>query len=448
MRRAACGLLAGAVALAGVSCSGPGRLARGQGRLTVSGEAFVAHPGKALKAVGKSRVLEPGDQVEIRRGEARVDMATGGRLELLAPTRFRFEVDPFLQSGEMLVEPASRGLSVATDDARVTVDTGTTRLSRTLALTVTTYRGRAAVTSPGSEPLSVRAPRRATIAGRGVLPAVADAIPFEASTTDRWDQRFLAEPFATGEQLQRDSEGLAAQLPPGQGHTAAFFGDLLPALSGNDELGGVLNVSLPPSENLVGAAIAERSVTGTFAERWREIFGFRDFGDPATHANVNWGLVAIDVGVDDVSLVGTDVELALGRAPKQFVTAQLAAAPSPASAPATVPVVVNGTTSTSRNGPATTTRSSPTTTTAPPSIVPTTPGVTPLTTPPVTVSTPSTSLPSTTLPPPTLPRSTLPSTVSTTVTAPPSGTPVDRVVDPLVATVNSLLPPPLGIGGK
>src|SRR3954447_2355149 len=135
-------MLAAVLALAGVACSGRSKLGKDEGRLTVVGEAFVSRAGKAAKPAGKTRILEPGDQVDVRRGEARVDLAGGGRLELLAPMSFRFETRPFLLSGEMLVLPVDRALAVSTDDARVTVDSGATRLSRTLALTVSTYRGR------------------------------------------------------------------------------------------------------------------------------------------------------------------------------------------------------------------------------------------------------------------------------------------------------------------
>jgi hypothetical protein len=418
-------LMAGSLA----ACGGGHKLGKDEGRLKTTGEAFVARQGKALRPVNGSTVLHAGDRVEIRSGDGSVALASGGTLELRPPVVFRFAANPFLQSGEMLIEPDRQALTVTTDDAEIMVDSGATRLSRTLALTVTTYRGRSTITTPGSSgSLAVRAPRRATVATRGVLPDRADAAAYDAN--DPWDRRFLASAIELGDQLDRNAAGFARQLPAGEGTTPGFYRLLLPGLARSTELDQVLDPTISPADNLVGAALTLRGSRGTFSERWRDVFAFRDpdrSGGEVKGASVNWGLVAIDQDVTDLGPLFGDVDAAIGRAPKTFV-APLA---PPAASTATVAPGAGTTATTvapSRTMPTTTQPSPPNPVTTSTTQPPTTPTIPPPTIPPPTVPTPPTTLPA---PPPVTPVAPPPAT----------GTPLDKIVDPLVDTLNGLLPP-------
>jgi hypothetical protein len=136
--------------------------------------------------------------------------------------------------------------------------------------------------------------------------------------------------------------------------------------------------SRPQGETLIGAAIASLGRRGSFTDRWKAIFDFHQQG-------AEWGLVALDQGVDGEPLLGA-VEQALNG-----TTFEFAAAPA-ASPTTTAPGAGN------------------TTTTSPP------PGTPPPTTPPPTS------------PPP---------------TTPPAGGPLPTtgigIIDNAVAPVNDLI---------
>jgi hypothetical protein len=73
---------------------------------------------------------------------------------------------------------------------------------------------------------------------------------------------------------------------------------VLPGLSDEPEFTvNLLAPGRPAGETLVGAALADLGDRGTFGERWRSVFGFRDAG-------AAWGLVALDQGVDRAPLLG------------------------------------------------------------------------------------------------------------------------------------------------
>lgn len=319
-----------AVAVVAGACSHGS--AKGKARLTVEGDSAVAAPKRAFRAVSGTRTLGPDDRVRVRTGTAVIALAGGGRLELRAlpgdpgssdhDTVVRMGPHLFLQSGELMVEPDGPALRVATDEAGVTVQDGVTRLSRTLALTVTAYRGRASIDSPGGAALSLRAPRQATVAARGVVPDGAVAAAYNPA--DTWDRRFLGSAIQLGYQLQRDSAGFTAQLPDGEGHSPDFLRHLYPALSGQPGFDSLLRPALGPGENLVGAAIVLAGKAGTFPERWHQVFDFRN-PDPAAvdcsspvASCVNWGLVAMDQGVTDQDGLAAAVDGAIGQAPKRF----------------------------------------------------------------------------------------------------------------------------------
>ena len=65
-----------------------------------------------------------------------------------------------------------------------------------------------------------------------------------------------------------------------------------------------------PGETLIGAAITDLGDSGSFAQRWTSVFGFRDEG-------AEWGLVALDQDVSGSPLVGA-IEQAIGLSPLSF----------------------------------------------------------------------------------------------------------------------------------
>src|SRR5207253_703047 len=101
-----------------------GGLSAGEARLTVSGHAEVALKGKTFKTESGSRTLRPGDRIRVVAGTARITLADGGRLELRMGSALRFDSPPFVEAGDLLIEPAKHALAVATDGASAQVDDG------------------------------------------------------------------------------------------------------------------------------------------------------------------------------------------------------------------------------------------------------------------------------------------------------------------------------------
>lgn len=413
-----------------------GHLAADAARLTVSGRAEVASANGPFRAVGGSRVVHTGDRIRMSDGTARLELGRGGRLELRAGTELQFADPVALRAGDVLVEPDRRPLPVATDDADVRVENGATAVSRTFALSVSTYRGAAVVGSPGATELRVRAPRQATIPARGVVPARPE--PLRCDGGDPWQQRFLAASCDLGGQLAALGAGMAAQLPPGEGHTPGFFRLLVPTLEGVPDVDTALDLNRDPGDNLLASVIAAHAKTGTFGSRVHDMFAFRDQGED------NWGLVALDQGVSDPGPLNADLEAAVGRAPKRFEAAfAVASVPGPGGGGGPAGTLNGGgQNTTSGTGPGGSSGGSgpnggsspsgPTTTQPPttPTTLPAVPGVPTTVLPlPLPIPVPSTLLPSTS---PTSPT-------STTTTTAPATSAVDPILDPLVTTVTTVL---------
>jgi hypothetical protein len=388
-------VVAAVMATALSACGGGGSPQRA--RLTVNGRAEVAAPGAPFKPVGKTAKLVVGARVRVLEGTAIVQPGDGGRIELRSASELRYDLQPFLQSGEALVEPAKRPLSIVSDNATTRVTNGATRISlKNLALTVGAYRG-APVLESGDAKVTVLALRQGVVAARGLLPDQLAPLRYDAVHTDPWDRRFLGSAIDLGEELDHLRDGFDRNLGPNQGHTPGFFQVVIPDAAKQPSFPSLFDaqvgVNPDPGENLVGSVIALRSKQGSFDDRWRSVFGFRGAG-------ATWGLVALDQQLDDFGGLRNDVFAAVGRANLDF----------------TLPVAQRGSSRT------------PITGTTPPT---TRPGTTPTTQPGGS-------------PPPTTPPTTLPITppVTSPVTVPPpppTGTPVDQVLDPLVDTANNLL---------
>jgi hypothetical protein len=321
------------------------------GRLTVEGQAEVFRPGEERREVTGSRNLEPGDRVRVRQGTAvirlpddrRVELRMGTDVELQAATAGK-GVRPMLLAGDLLVVSDGEPLILGTTGAEVSVH-GDARVSRGLALLTAVYEGRVELRA-GDSTLAVPALRQAAIPPTGQFPA--KVTPLEYSPGDAWDQRYLSDTIELTNQLNARSQGFTAQLGPTEGRSFNYFRDLFPQLAA--EAGftpSLVNPGRLPGETLVGAAITLEGTQGTFAERWVEVFTFRDEG-------AAWGLVALDQGVRQASLLEA-IQAAIGRGPSQF-----AEGPPPSGTPGSLAPP-------SRNGTATTVAApgTSTTTTAP-----------------------------------------------------------------------------------
>jgi hypothetical protein len=152
-------------------------------------------------------------------------------------------------------------------------------------------------------------------------------IPLAYHPDDEWDRQFLAAIETVGHQLSEAATGFDAQLRPGTGQTAAFYQQLLPNLTSHPDFKisfdsvaarpGMAPTptagapSLSPGGYLVASAIALRGQSGTVGQRLAGEVAFAQQG-------ADWGMVALDQGVGDVGLLGSDVLAAIGRAPLQF----------------------------------------------------------------------------------------------------------------------------------
>lgn len=311
-----------------------------QARLEVDGQATVTTADGATIVVTDDALVAFGDEVVVDEGSATLELRGGAAYELRAAalsSRVLVGLPPVLLDGDILLT-AGFPTGVRIDTATVSAQ-GALKVSA--AELAAAYAGRARIDGLGTVD-EVRGLRQV------VLSPAAAVEPFAYDGSDPWDRRFLGEAMAFGERLEALARGYTANLANGGGRTASFFEAVLPALRDEREFGAdLLDADRDPGETLIGAAIAVQGRTGTFRERWADIFAFRDAG-------AAWGIVALDQGVSSAPLLDT-IELAIDESP-------LAGDPRPTTTttrPATT------TTTTSPDGPTTTTTST-TTTTVPP----------------------------------------------------------------------------------
>jgi hypothetical protein len=402
MRRfLALGLVVGVFAVGAAGCNRD-RLRPDEARLTLSGRALVSEDGGPLKPVDGARRIHVGDRVKMTTGSARVESADGRTYELRCDgeacaegSDFEWSARPTLLNGEVLVSTQRKPVVIEAAGSEVEV-TGLARVSRSLAVSAAAYRGDVVLRS-GGRPFTVPALRQAAVPALGVLPTTASPVAYDEG--DEWDRRVLGAAIAFGRELEARSQAFGANLRAGEGRTVGFYKMVVLALDAEPAFGpAMVDGARKPGETLVGAVIAAKSKKASFAQRWREVFAFRDEG-------AAWGLVAMDQGVSEGTQLVSELDAAMGRAPLQFSGPATLAAP-----------VLSG-------GPASGTGTAPTTR-------PTTPG---------------TSTTTTTRPP----------TGGTTTTQPPddddgplptptTATPADPVlvplVEPVVNTLNGLLP--------
>jgi len=316
-----------ATAILAVACSGGGG-GLSSARLSVSGGVEVATGGGASHSVDGSRTLHAGDRVKVGSGKAVIRLNGDRQLELrkgseveLAAAAGGTSLKSSLVSGELLVTAAGDGnpLDVTVADSEVSVAGGAARLSRGSAATVASYTAAVTVASAGRS-LQVPARRQVAVPAAGLLPGKPSPLIFRPG--DSWDQRFLGDAIDLGNQLVARSRGFTAQLGPGEGRSAGFYRQILPALANEPSFDvASLGPDRSPGEALVGLAITVKGNRGSFADRLASVFAFHDDG-------AAWGLVALDQGVSRAPLL-SGVDEAIGRGPLS-----LAEAPPVVAAPA------------------------------------------------------------------------------------------------------------------
>lgn len=339
-RRGGALVLAAVLAAPLAACSGDGP-GEGEARLEVDGEAVVERADGDRETVDGSTDLAQGDRVTVHRGAAVMRLAGGTVLELregvdvAADTTVVMGERPELEAGDLLVAtPGSTDLEA--DGTTVTVDDGSARLARAFGMSVSSYDAAVQLDSAGVA-AEVPALRRLSVPDLG-RPAPAPR-PIDYDSGDPWDRRYLGAAMALDQELGQLANEVTGTLPEGEGRSVGFFKLLLPGLEDEaDFVPALLAEEREPGERLIGAAITDLGEQGSFAQRWSEVFGFRDDG-------AEWGIVALDQAVRSTPLLGT-VQEAFNTT---FEEVAQAAEPTPA-APAPSPVDSGGSTDGSTAG--------------------------------------------------------------------------------------------------
>ena len=162
------------------------------------------------------------------------------------------------------------------------------RLARTAGLSVGLYRGTVWMDSAGNH-RTVPALRRVEVPALGEL---MEPQPIRYDPADPWDRRYLADAISLDQQLARILPGFESSAGADAGsaaHLAVLLDDIA-RMPSRRELARLVDPDRPPGDLLVGATISGLDRGGSYADRWRVTFRFRDAG-------ANWGLVAMDRGV-------------------------------------------------------------------------------------------------------------------------------------------------------
>ena len=345
----------------------------GDARLTTKGRALVTAVNGQRRTVTGTVALHRGETVEAVDGAMTIELPDGSTVEgrpsfkSSDPTRVKVAQPVELLAGDLLVV-ASEGTDVDAGGNRVHLDSGgdgpsAARVSRSLAVGAAVYRGTATLDSAG-QARAIPALRALEVSALGRPPTAASPLKVDDTDTDPWDRR-LGEAIDLGHTLGNYAAAYTDTIAGGNGVTVGAYKQELPALADEADFTAALLAAAPPhssGETFIGAAIASLSRRGSFADRWREMFRFRDAG-------ANWGFVALDQGVASEPLLSA-VQDALNAAPFGFA---LAVQTPPTAATA----------STAGGGP----------TTTPPTTPPGGPTTTPPTTPPTTTIVPPTGSP-------------------------------------------------------
>ncbi|MHB8669345.1 MAG: hypothetical protein ACYDAD_02100, partial [Acidimicrobiales bacterium] len=325
----------GALSISLAACGSGSGLGAGEGRLEPVGAVELRAPGHRPVRVRQPRVLRRGDRVDVLAGgSARVEFAHGDRVEMRSGTAVELGDLPELLSGDLLVIGASKPLVVRASGTDVSVVAGVAHLSDDGgSVLAACYQGRLEIDSLGRH-LTVPALRQTSVPVPGFLGTRPVPLDYREDAPDPWDRRFLGPAIALGEDLVARSNAFTQDLPSDAGRTPGFFRAVLPGLT-DPSFVGLFDAASPRpvGETLVGTAIALESRRGTFPDRWKAVFSFRDDG-------AKWGLVALDQAVAEAPLLaGVDRALALARPPIAQTAAPLKLAAPPTSARAPAPTV-------------------------------------------------------------------------------------------------------------
>ena len=324
-------LVAGVVTAVSVSGDPAPGTGISEGRLEIQGSALVGHVGNE-RTVHSVRELTTGDTVVLTTGAARVDLPSGGYVELRRDSRITLDHGPELMAGSLLVVPNGAPVTVESLGTLVRGTAGATRLTVNLGLQVDVLAGAADITSAGRQ-LEVPALRSAHVPAVGLVPGQPVALVVTAD--DPWDQRYLAAVIDSGAALENLSRGFTGQAGRGDGRSVAFYQSLLPGLAGQSEFDqSSVDGGRPPGETLLAAAVAMRGRRGdSFHARFADGLGFRAEG-------ATWGLVAADQLVSSLPDLVNLVSAALGQSPQPAV----AVAVGPQNAGPTAPLPIRSTT--------------------------------------------------------------------------------------------------------
>lgn len=330
MRRLALAMVSMVVVLAAGACS-KDAVKAGEAIVSVQdgSRVLVGERGEGLRAVEGRRTVHAGAQVKVLEGSASIALEDGAQLEVRDDTELRLGSPVALEAGDLLVSAKKAAVRISAAGSDVTV-AGVARVTRDLAVSAATYQGTVTMHS-AARTLQVPALRQGEIPSLGVLPTEPE--PLRYNSADPWDRRFLGMAIDLGDQLESRSRGFTSSLRAGEGRTPGFYRLLIPALETEPAFDDdTLLVGRDPGETLVGAAIAVSGKAGSFADRWKAVFAFKDQG-------ASWGLVALDQNVTDGTALVDSVDTAINskKAAEALVFGQTAPVVPAATPVATVP---------------------------------------------------------------------------------------------------------------
>ncbi len=294
----AAALLAAAVIAVVLGRAGQRPPGIGEAIVTVSGSASVRrHGGGAETVTGRTR-LEPGDQIELRKGTARFELADGVAYEALIrsgeaePSVLMASV-PQLRAGELLVE-APRGAKVRVGAAETRLSRGTVaRLGRSYASRTGVYRGMADISTAGTTARVARL-RSAEVITAG---EIGRHSPLAVDAADRWDRRYLGDAIGLDSDLAALSRGMRA----GGTDPVTLLGAVRRHLSNSPSAATVKRLVADRAGRLdasIAVAVIGNGTRGSLGERWARGIRFHDAG-------ASWGLVASDIGADPDAVTAT-----------------------------------------------------------------------------------------------------------------------------------------------
>ncbi len=236
--------------------------------------------------------LREGTRYELRAGVGNV-----------ADSMVRMGDVPVLEAGDLLVA-APESSTIEAAGTTIVVDGGAAQVSRALGMSVAAYDAVVHLDSAGQE-RSVPGVALDERSGPGPPPQAPRPLAYDDQ--DPWDRRFLGDAIALGDRLGGTGHRLHPNnLRDGEGRTPGVL-PTRPAGSRCDEPAfgsDLIDITRPPGQTLIGAAIADLGRRGEFVERWESVFRFKDEG-------AHWGLVALDQDVSGTPLLGA-IEQAVG----------------------------------------------------------------------------------------------------------------------------------------